>query len=92
MRKNQKGTTIIEVVISFAMISMSFAIGMVGIACGSSFLNSGAKLKNEQRSKAVVQMTSIADETITVKADGTTTDIAVLQYSSGNFVRYAPKS
>lgn len=49
MRKLRKGTTVVEVVIAFAMISMSFAIGMIGIASGSNFLNSGAKLKNQQR-------------------------------------------
>ena len=47
MRKLRKGTTVVEVVIAFAMISMSFAIGMIGIASGSNFLNSGAKLKNQ---------------------------------------------
>ncbi len=51
MRKLRKGTTVVEVVIAFAMISMSFAIGMIGIASGSNFLNSGAKLKNQQRKK-----------------------------------------
>ena len=29
MRKLRKGTTVVEVVIAFAMISMSFAIGMI---------------------------------------------------------------
>ena len=31
MRKLRKGTTVVEVVIAFAMISMSFAIGMIGM-------------------------------------------------------------
>ena len=46
MRKQHKGTTVVEVVIAFAMVSMSFAIGMIGIASGSNFINSGARLKN----------------------------------------------
>ena len=49
MRKQHKGTTVVEVVIAFAMVSMSFAIGMIGIASGSNFINSGARLKNQQR-------------------------------------------
>ena len=56
MRKLRKGTTVVEVVIAFAMISMSFAIGMIGIASGSNFLNSGAKLKNQQRKRPKLLM------------------------------------
>ena len=63
MRKLRKGTTVVEVVIAFAMISMSFAIGMIGIASGSNFLNSGAKLKNQQRKNAAVDLAGAAAET-----------------------------
>lgn len=74
MRKLRKGTTVVEVVIAFAMISMSFAIGMIGIASGSNFLNSGAKLKNQQRKNAAVDLAGAAaetsDTTITVNISG----------------------
>lgn len=57
MRKQHKGTTVVEVVIAFAMVSMSFAIGMIGIASGSNFINSGARLKNQQRKTAAATWT-----------------------------------
>ena len=56
MRKQHKGTTVVEVVIAFAMVSMSFAIGMIGIASGSNFINSGARLKNQQRKTAAADL------------------------------------
>lgn len=101
MRKLRKGTTVVEVVIAFAMISMSFAIGMIGIASGSNFLNSGAKLKNQQRKNAAVDLAGAAaetsDTTITVtyrdrtSGDEKTKAFDVQRRSADNFIQYQPK-
>lgn len=105
MRKLRKGTTVVEVVIAFAMISMSFAIGMIGIASGSNFLNSGAKLKNQQRKNAAVDLAGDAaktsaktsDTTITVtyqdrtSEDEKTKTFDVQRRSADNFIQYQPK-
>lgn len=102
MRKLRKGTTVVEVVIAFAMISMSFAIGMIGIASGSNFLNSGAKLKNQQRKNAAVDLAGDAaetsDTTITVtyrdrtsSGDEKTKTFDVQRRSADNFIQYQPK-
>ena len=100
MRKLRKGTTVVEVVIAFAMISMSFAIGMIGIASGSNFLNSGAKLKNQQRKNAAVDLAGVAaetsDTTITVTYRDTSGDekaktCDVQRRSADNFIQYQPK-
>ena len=95
MRKQHKGTTVVEVVIAFAMVSMSFAIGMIGIASGSNFINSGARLKNQQRKTAAADLdgsgASVSDDTITGK-DGTTTTFEVQKRSADGFVKYSPKS
>lgn len=48
MRKHQKGMTVVEVVVAFALISLSAAIGMAGIASGASLLHVGATLKKER--------------------------------------------
>ena len=93
MRKQHKGTTVVEVVIAFAMVSMSFAIGMIGIASGSNFINSGARLKNQQRKTAAADLASVSDDTITVTGkDGTTTTFEVQKRSADGFVKYSPKS
>lgn len=91
MKQNQKGTGVVEVVISFTMLSLSFAIGMLGIASGSNYINAGAKLKNQQRSEAVVQMTDTTNVDITVKDvddESTTYTIPAVEYSSEYFTRY----
>ena len=95
MRKQHKGTTVVEVVIAFAMVSMSFAIGMIGIASGSNFINFGARLKNQQRKTAAADLdgASVSDDTITVTGkDGTTTTFEVQKRSADGFVKYSPKS
>ena len=95
MRKLRKGTTVVEVVIAFAMISMSFAIGMIGIASGSNFL------KNQQRKNAAVDLAGAAaetsDTTITVtyrdrtSGDEKTKTFDVQRRSADNFIQYQPK-
>ncbi len=99
MQKQHKGTTVVEVVIAFAMISMSFAIGMIGIASGSNFINSGARLKNQDRKEAAADLDSenavVTDEIVTVTGkDGTsqTFTVPVQKRSVGGFVKYCPKS
>ncbi|MGN1404180.1 MAG: hypothetical protein ACI4XB_07655 [Ruminococcus sp.] len=87
MKKNKKGMTVVEVVVSFAMIATSFAIGMAGIATGANFLNSGAKMKHA-RSNAVVQMSGVSEESVTI---GDTTITAKKEYSD-DFVQYRPIS
>ena len=92
MRKLRKGTTVVEVVIAFAMI---------GIASCSKFLNSGAKLKNQQRKNAAVDLAGAAaetsDTTITVtyrdrtSGDEKTKTFDVQRRSADNFIQYQPK-
>lgn len=60
MRKKYKGMTVVEVVVSFALISLSLAIGMAGIACGANFINAGARLKNHDRQTVVRDIKGIA--------------------------------
>lgn len=60
MRKKYKGMTVVEVVVSFALISLSLAIGMAGIACGANFINAGARLKNHDRQTVVREIKGIA--------------------------------
>ena len=99
MQKQHKGTTVVEVVIAFAMVSMSFAIGMIGIASGSNFINSGARLKNQQRKEAAADLDSedavVTDEIVTVTGkDGAsqTFTVPVQKRSADGFVKYSPKS
>lgn len=90
MKKNKKGMTVVEVVVSFAMIATSFAIGMAGIAAGANFLNSGARLKHA-RSNAVVEMTS-TEMGLTVSIEGSTESFTVVKEYSDDFVQYRPIS
>lgn len=86
MKKNQKGTTVIEVVISFAIVALAVGIGMMGVGIGANFINSGSVYKR-QRMEAEINMAADADE-VTVKIGGT--DIPAVKYvvtdSSGNEV------
>ncbi|WP_298483947.1 hypothetical protein [uncultured Ruminococcus sp.] len=90
MKTNKKGMTVVEVVVAFAMISTSFAIGMAGIATGASFLNSGARMKHA-RSNAVVEMTS-TETGLTVAIEGSTETFTVVKQYSEDFVQYRPQS
>lgn len=91
MKKNKKGMSVVEVVISFAMIATSFAIGMAGIATGANFLNSGARLKHA-RSDAIAEMTNTELAVIAVEIGGTTETVTAVKQYSEDFVQYRPKS
>ena len=91
MKSNQKGMTVAEVIISFAMISLSLAIGMIGIASGSRYINSGAKLKNQQRSHAEEQLQTTQDVTVTITGeDGAVSTVPAVSHASPYFVKYEP--
>lgn len=66
MKKNRKGTTVIEVVISFAIVSLAVATGLMAIGVSANYINSGAALKH-RRSELI--MTEAGEST--VKIDGT---------------------
>ncbi len=66
MKKNRKGTTVVEVVISFAIVALAVATGLMAVGVGANFINSGATLKH-RRSELI--MTEAGDST--VKIDGT---------------------
>ncbi len=68
MKKNMKGTTVVEVVISFAIVALAVGTGLMGIGVGSNFINRGAELKH-QRSDAQINMT-LADSDAKVMIDG----------------------
>ncbi len=92
MRKKQKGMSVIEVVVSFALISLSLAMGMAGIACGAHFMNSGAKLKNVDRKTVVRDIKSAASSnaTITVTdANGTAFTVTVTEQQMNGFKWYS---
>lgn len=91
MKSNQKGMTVAEVIISFAMISLSLAIGIIGIASGSRYINSGAKLKNQQRSHAEEQLQTTQDVTVTITGeDGSVSTVPAVSHASPYFVKYEP--
>lgn len=80
MKKNMKGTTVVEVVISFAIVALAVGTGLLAIGVGSNFINRGAELKH-QRSDAQVAMTLVDEsEEIKVKIDGN--DVLVSRYAS----------
>ena len=88
IEKNRKGFTLAEEVVTVLLI---------GIASGSNFINSGARLKNQQRKTAAADLdgsgASVSDDTITVTGkDGTTTTFEVQKRSADGFVKYSPKS
>ncbi len=88
-QKNRKGMTVVEVIVAFVLISMSFAIGMAGIACGAHFINAGAKLKKENRQDAAVAMTNTSTSVvISVSTSGTTYTLPATKYSSDAFEEY----
>lgn len=66
MKKNRKGTTVVEVVISFAIVSLAVATGLMAIGVSANYINGGATLKH-QRSELI--MTEAGEST--VKIDGT---------------------
>ncbi|MGN0631868.1 MAG: hypothetical protein ACI4JN_11120 [Ruminococcus sp.] len=67
MKKNQKGTTVIEVVVSFAIVTLTVGIGLMGIGIGANFINGGATFKR-QRMEADINMSE--DSTAVVQIDG----------------------
>lgn len=67
MKKNQKGTTVIEVVVSFAIVTLAVGIGLMGIGIGANFINGGAAFKR-QRMEADINMSE--DSTAVVQIDG----------------------
>ena len=95
MRKNMKGTTVIEVVISFAIVALAVGIGLMGIGIGANFMNSGSTYKR-QRMEAESNMTeSVSENVKNVKIDGT--DVPAKKFivtdDTGNeiFVEYRPQ-
>ncbi len=66
MKKSREGTTVIEVVISFAIVSLAVATGLMAIGVSANYINSGATLKH-RRSELI--MTEAGE--VTVKIDGT---------------------
>ncbi len=95
MRKKHKGTTIVEVVVSFALISLSLAMGMAGISCGAHFMNEGARLKNEERKTAVQELKTGTPVETPVKIYITDSDdvsarreVDVTEVSANGFKRY----
>ena len=92
MRKNMKGTTVIEVVISFAIVALAVGIGLMGIGIGANFMNSGSTYKR-QRMEAESNMAESGSDN--VKIDGT--DVSAKKFivtdDTGNeiFVEYRPQ-
>lgn len=78
MKSNRRGTTVVEVVISFAIVSLAVAAGLMAIGASANFINSGATLKH-QRSE--LNMTEAATG-VTVKIDGT--DVTVNKFVTTN--------
>lgn len=76
MKKNQKGTTVIEVVVSFAIVTLAVGIGLMGIGIGANFINGGAAFKR-QRMEAEINMTQKSGD-YTVKIDNA--DMPALKY------------
>lgn len=76
MKKNQKGTTVIEVVVSFAIVALAVGIGLMGIGIGANFINGGASFKH-QRTEAEINMTQKSGN-YTVKIDNV--DIPALKF------------
>ncbi len=89
MRKHQKGMTVVEVVVAFALISLSAAIGMVGIASGASLLHAGATLKKE---RSQIELPDTAAETVVVVHNGSNTTYTVTESSSAYFKAYTAAS
>lgn len=74
MKTHQKGMTVVEVIVSFTIVSLSVAIGMMGIASGARLLNSGASLKHE-RSEAVAKLGEASGSVATVVIDGSSQNV-----------------
>jgi uncharacterized protein YdeI (BOF family) len=93
MKSNQKGMTIVEVVVSFSIVALAIGIGLLGIGVSANFMNNGAALKNQQRSKVVSDMTQVADATVTINGNSVDAEHFVVTDAAGNvtFEKYEAK-
>lgn len=92
MKKNMKGTTVVEVVISFAIVALAVGTGLLAIGVGSNFINRGAEMKH-QRSDAQVGMAYAEDDSVVI--DGTSVNAeryAVIKDGEEVFVEYRLKT
>ena len=95
-KSNKKGMTVVETVVAFVIMALAFTIGMIGIATGANFINSGARLK-QSRSDVASQIEAGASgttSTITVSAsDGSTVGTYSMdEYIYDNFKAYKSSS
>lgn len=94
MRKRQKGMTVVEVVVSFTLVTLSFAMGMAGIACGAGLINSGARMKHtrsELQKNITVSGTQDPAAVVVVQDSdsGASINVVATEYSLDGFQRYA---
>ncbi|MDD6270228.1 MAG: hypothetical protein PUA84_09275 [Oscillospiraceae bacterium] len=92
MRKNMKGTTVIEVVISFAIVALAVGIGLMGVGIGANFMNSGADFKR-QRMEAESKMAESGSENVKIDGNDVPAKKFTVTDDAGNeiFVEYRPQ-
>lgn len=85
MKKNQKGTTVIEVVVSFAIVALAVGIGLMGIGIGANFINGGADFKR-QRMEAEVNMSESGSANVNINGHNVPAVKYVVTDTNGNEV------
>lgn len=85
MKKNQKGTTVIEVVVSFAIVALAIGIGLMGIGIGANFMNGGATFKR-QRMEAEVNMSESGSAAVNINGHNVPAVKYVVTDTNGNEV------
>lgn len=100
MKKNRKGTTVIEVVVSFAVIALAAGIGFTGIGVGGNFFRKGADLKFQRDEAESTILTDIMPDEVKVIVSGSVggtdlndkqMDAVKYQTINGVFTVYTPK-
>ncbi len=93
-RYNKKGETVVETVVAFVIMALAFTVGMIGIATGANFVNSGARLKQSRSdldtqitSNATTAEVSVTGDNIMAGATGTVS-YTVTEYSYEGFKTY----
>lgn len=85
MKKNQKGTTVIEVVVSFAIVALAVGIGLMGIGIGANYMNGGATFKR-QRMEAEINMAESGSANVNINGDNVPAVKYVVTDTNGNEV------
>lgn len=95
MKKNKKGMTIVETIVSLVIISLAVTVGMVAMSASAKYLNSGATLKHQREDYAVESTANEEEQSVVIHINMDGTERAVQlpvtkqTFDDNNFVNYA---